>query len=156
MGREVCTKNGNLTRFWKDRWLYQQPLCITDPELFELCECKEATVDKIRCWEVIISFRRWLPRDLRDRWEQIWEDVLSFPRDNDLDVILWSLEKNKKFFVKSTYNALTSSDVGLYNKRIWKGKVPAKIKNFMWLMTKDAILTKYNLIKKKMERRPCI
>jgi len=154
MGREVCTKNGNLTRFWKDRWLYQQPLCITDPELFELCECKEATVDKIRCWEVIISFRRWLPRDLRDRWEQIWEDVLSFPLDNDPDVILWSLEKNNKFLVKSTYNALTSSDGGLYNKRIWKGKVPAKIKIFMWLMTKDAILTKDNLIKRKWKGDP--
>jgi hypothetical protein len=48
----------------------------------------------------------------------------------------------------------TSSDGGLYNKRIWKGKVPAKIKIFMWLMTKDAILTKDNLIKRKWKGDP--
>ena len=43
MGRDICMKNGNLTRFWKDRWLYQQPLCLTEPELFELCERVQST-----------------------------------------------------------------------------------------------------------------
>jgi len=43
MGTDICMKNGNLTRFWKDRWLYQQPLCLTEPELFELCERVQST-----------------------------------------------------------------------------------------------------------------
>jgi hypothetical protein len=40
------------------------------------------------------------------------------------------------------YYSLTSNDSGLYQKRIWKGKIPPKIKIFMWLMSNDAILTK--------------
>jgi len=68
---------------------------------------------------------------------------------NESDRIFWALGKNKKFSVKSVYNALTSSDGGLYHRMIWKGKVPAKIKIFMWLLTNNAILTKDNLIKRK-------
>lgn len=154
LGREICTKKGDLTRFWKDKWLYQQPLCVLVPELFELCECKDTTVEKNRSGQIQISFRRWLPWDLRIKWEQIWEDVISFPLDDRADMILWSLEKNKKFSVKSTYSALTSTDAGLYNKRIWKGKIPTKIKIFMWLLTKNAILTKDNLIKRKWKGNP--
>jgi len=32
---------------------------------------------------------------------------------------------------------------------IWKAKIPLKIKNFMWLIYNNAILTKDNLIKRK-------
>jgi hypothetical protein len=55
LGRDVCVKNGSLTRFWKDIWLYQQPLCLIAPVLFELCDCKEATVAKVRSGETLIN-----------------------------------------------------------------------------------------------------
>jgi len=128
LGRDLCIKNGCQTRFWKDKWLYPQPLCISDPILFELCECKDVSVEKIRSGEVHITFRRWLLIELRSRWEEIWCDASSFILVNEPDKIIWTLEKNQKFSVKSAYNALTSNDAGIYHKKIWKGKIPAKIK----------------------------
>lgn len=44
-----------------------------------------------------------------------------------VDRITWKLEKKGGFSVKSTYNALTSSDGGPNFQYIWKGKVPTKI-----------------------------
>jgi hypothetical protein len=49
---------------------------------------------------------------------------------------------------------MTRSDAGSHHKMIWKGKVPAKIKIFMWLMANNAILTKDNLIKRNGKEIP--
>lgn len=52
------------------------------------------------------------------------------------------------------YNALTKEDEGSDFKKIWKGKVPQKIKIFMWLVANNAILTKDNLIKRNWVEDP--
>lgn len=62
--------------------------------------------------------------------------------------------KRMVFSVKSAYNGLTRNESGIYHKRIWKGKIPPKIKLFMWLLTIDAILTKDNLINRKWNGDP--
>jgi hypothetical protein len=40
---------------------------------------------------------------------------------------------------------------GENNKKIWKAEIPLKIKVFMWLLSKNAILTKDNLMKKNWQ-----
>jgi hypothetical protein len=70
------------------------------------------------------------------------------------DIILWNFEKNRKFSMKSLYNALTKNDAGPSHRIIWKGKVPQKIKFFMCLMTNNAVLTKDNLIRRKWSGSP--
>lgn len=61
--------------------------------------------------------------------------------------MLWKLGKAGKISVTSTYNALTTNENSQSFKNIWKGKIPAKIKIFLWLAENNAILTKDNLIK---------
>lgn len=56
--------------------------------------------------------------------------------------------------MKSVYNALTSSDSGPYHKKIWKSKIPAKIKIFLWLLLNNAVLTKDNLLRRKWVGSP--
>ena len=101
LGRDVSIKDGCYTRFWKDAWLYQQPLCEIAPVLFALCNLKDVMVDQVRNEVSIITFRRWLPEDLRLQWEKILSDVSTFNFGNGSDMVLWSLEKNNKFSVKS-------------------------------------------------------
>jgi hypothetical protein len=43
-GRKIETKKGDLTLFWLDPWLYDRPICLVAPVLFDLCEEKEITV----------------------------------------------------------------------------------------------------------------
>jgi len=63
---------------------------------------------------------------------------------------VWLLGKKGNFTIKSVYNALTSSSTGFYNRRIWIGKIPEKVK-ILWLMSNGAILTKDNLLKRKWQ-----
>ena len=71
-----------------------------------------------------------------------------------MNVILWKFGNKSSFTVKSVYNALSTNDVGPYHKKIWKGKIPAKIKIFLWLVMNNAILTKDNLIRRKWAGNP--
>jgi hypothetical protein len=49
------------------------------------------------------------------------------------------------------YAHLCRREPGDSNKRIWKAKIPLKIKVFMWLLNKNAILTKDNMIKRNWQ-----
>lgn len=49
------------------------------------------------------------------------------------DEVVWKLGKKKAFSVKSVYDALSVSSQGIYHKNIWKGRIPEKIKIFLWL-----------------------
>jgi hypothetical protein len=91
-GRGISVKNGELTRFWQDPWIYEEPLSSHAPLLFELCENKNITVacalkgDQIR-------FRRWLHNEIRNEWEKIWEDASKFQLEDQEDIVDWNLGK---------------------------------------------------------------
>jgi hypothetical protein len=66
------------------------------------------------------------------------------------------LGKSGFFSVKSMYNHLFSGGINLFsdeindqNMKIWKSKVPLKVKIFLWLIQQNAILTKDNLTARK-------
>ena len=55
-------------------------------------------------------------------------DISNIQLGNEKDIVLWKFGNKGQFTLKSVYNALTINDAGSYHKKIWKGKVPAKIK----------------------------
>ena len=77
-----------------------------------------------------MTFTRWLVDDWRLKWGKIM-DVTGIQLTKGRDIIRWKFGCNDKFSVKSVYNAMTSNDVVQYHKKIWKGKVRAKIKIFL-------------------------
>ena len=48
----------------------------------------------------------------------------------------------------SQYKSWCEAETGERNKRLWKAKIPLKIKIFMWLIKVNAILTRNNLARK--------
>jgi hypothetical protein len=63
------------------------------------------------------------------------------------DLFKWSLNSNGRFTVNS-YQAFLDTNVVSNNSYLWKIKVPLKIKVFLWLLHREAILTKDNLVKR--------
>jgi hypothetical protein len=108
----------------------------------------------MRSGRIQITFRSWLTPELQECWDHVLQDVQNFDLQEDEDIVLWKMEKNRKFSVKSLYNALTKNDAGPSHRIIWKGKVPQKIKYFMWLMTNNVVLTKDNLTRRKWSGNP--
>lgn len=101
-----------------------------------------------------ITFTRWLVDKWKEDWDEILENLVSTHLNEEPDVAVWRLEKSGKFSVKSVYNALSASEAGSYHKLIWKGRVPARIKIFLWLVINDAILTRDNLMKRRWKGEP--
>jgi hypothetical protein len=83
------------------------------------------------------------------------EYIIGNGRLNDLtlseekDKVTWRWTHNKKNSVSSVYRFLSRDECGASYARIWKAKIPEKIKICMWLIDQNAILTKDNMIKKK-------
>jgi hypothetical protein len=153
-GRKVKTNDGRNTMVWNDTWLYSKPLCDLYPDLYKLCDQKNMTVHQMISGEIATSFNRHLTPDLKRDWEKILTDIFALNYNHNQDCVSWKLEKKGIFTVKSTYNALTQSETGPSFKKIWKGKVPAKIKIFLWLVANNAILTKDNMKKRNWKGDP--
>ena len=111
-------------------------------------------VADVKSGRIQITFRRWLTDELQSCWDLIWADTTRFQLREAEDVVVWKNGKSKKFSVKSMYNSLTNNDAGPAHKKMWKGRVPPKIKIFIWLMTNDALLTKDNMIRRKWSGNP--
>jgi hypothetical protein len=153
-GRQVKIGASKNTLFWRDSWLYDKPLYLTFPDLFKLCEQPDATVYQAKFNLNGLTFTRWLIDDLRNNWGQIMRDVDVVQLDDRKDEVIWRFGFSGYFSVKSTYKAMTVNDAEPYHKMIWKGKIPSKIKIFLWLIMNKAILTKDNMIKRKWPESP--
>jgi hypothetical protein len=66
---------------------------------------------------------------------------------NEQDVSFWEWPPKKVFTVKLVYDHLSRDKVGVSFSRIWRSKLPKKIKIFMWLFEQKAIHTKDNMIR---------
>jgi hypothetical protein len=67
------------------------------------------------------------------------------------DEFRWNLHENGKISVASMYNALILPDVPIdkiSNNKLWKLKIPLRIKVFGWYLRKGVILTRNNLAKR--------
>jgi hypothetical protein len=92
-----------------------------------------------------------LDENAQNQLRQLRDILATCALGSEKDKPIWIWEKNKQFSVKTMYAHLCGADIEKPNKKMWKAKIPLKIKIFMWLMQHDAILTKDNLIKRKWQ-----
>jgi hypothetical protein len=60
------------------------------------------------------------------------------------DHFKWSLNSTGQFSINSLYQAFLDTNVVPHNSYLWRIKIPPKIKVFLWLLYREAILTKDN------------
>jgi mannosylglycoprotein endo-beta-mannosidase len=135
--------DGCKTRFWEDTWIEDKPLCVLFPRLYNLTFTQNVTAAKVFSQDVNrIRFRRCLYGESLEMWNS--NIVLSQGPDR----LSWILTKSEVFSVKSRYTYLVARRVMFPYKMIWRMRIPLKIKAFIWLIVRDRILTKHNLVKK--------
>ena len=140
--------NGAKTLFWEDTWVNNSPLASQFPRLFNLTFTRNVTVQKAKeeGWE-LFRFRRTLLGDSLAQWENLKSIVDGIQLNDQHDRVRWTIGSSGKFKVKNLYLQLRSTASHPF-KLIWKFKFPLKIKKIVWLVLRNRILTKDNLLKR--------
>lgn len=81
-------------------------------------------------------------------WQELQRKCAGVHLSEDPDRLNWNFDGKRKFSAKSFYEHLKMQQVIFPHKKLWKIKVPLKIKIFLWLVLKNIILTKDNLLRR--------
>jgi hypothetical protein len=103
------------------------------------------------CSTLNFSWRRDLIGPKLVAWNHLLPRIVNITLTQEPDECRWNLLRSGQFSVKSHYLALIHVDVPNLNKRLWKLKVPLKIKIFLWYMQRGVVLTKDNWAKRNWQ-----
>ena len=118
------------------------PFSIKYERLYAICEYIEVTVNKVftEGWRRF-KFRRALTNETLQMWVELKEECGSVMLSNSEDYVTWKLDP-KGFSVRSLYRALKIGSMGFPFNSLWRYKIPAKVRVFLWLAVRKSILTK--------------
>jgi hypothetical protein len=144
-------KNGLEIRFSEDKWLDIITLCEQYPALYNIVCHKGDTIAKVmETSPPSVSFRRDLSGQSLVSWNALLQRLENIQLQPGQDDFRWNLHENGKFSVASMYNALILPDVSIdktSDNKLWKLKIPLRIKIFGWYLRKGVVLMKDNLAK---------
>lgn len=128
--------DGRNARFWED-WVDDKPLKDAYPSLYFISNDHNISVfdDISKGWQQF-TFRRTLYGETIKLWDSLKSRCEEVRMYGGKDVPMWMLSPDRKFSVKSLYLHLVESGSGFPQKFLWKIKVHAKIKFFLWLLNK--------------------
>jgi hypothetical protein len=108
-------RNGQITRFWKDKWLIGQPLCEQFPNLRN----KSAlVVDIISATNLNLSFCRTIRGIKLMEWHNMLNLLSNVILNLSSDKFVWDGHKNGIFSVQSMYHCLMNNPNDERNKKL--------------------------------------
>ena len=93
-----------------------------------------------------LSFRRSVSVSLMGLWYELLSIIEDVHLNDEPDQIIWSFSSNGKFFVQSLYAVINHHGVTpVYVRAVWKLTAPPRVQIFLWLLSKNKLLTRDNL-----------
>jgi hypothetical protein len=119
-------------RFWKDKWLTSRSLCEQFLNLFNIMRNKSTlVVDIFSATNLNLSFRRIIRGIKLMEWHNMLNFLSNVTLNMSSDRFVWDGHKNGIFSVQSMYHCLMNNPNDERNKKLWKLKLPLKIKVFL-------------------------
>jgi hypothetical protein len=138
--------DGRSTKFWHDVWQTTSHLRVNFHKIFSICEEPNMSVAKGAELQWQMGFRGVFGDDEMEEWTQLQALVEGAIIGGERDTILWGLSPWKKSTTSSLYKFLTSGGVSCrMAKKVWKCKIPLKIKVFVWKVLQDRVQTAQQL-----------
>ena len=81
-------------------------------------------------------------------WNNLTARLANITLNHEWDDFKWNQDQACVFTVKSHYFGLIHQNIPNTNKKLWKLKIPLKIKIFLWYIKRRVILTKDNLARR--------
>lgn len=135
-------------RFWEAHWFGNSSLAIQFWPRYVIKQQSKTIV-----WDgetLMLSFRRSVSEGLMGLWYDlvgIMEEVLL---NNESNQILWSFSSNGQFSVQSLYVVINHCGVRpVFVHAVWNLKIPPRVQIFLWLLSKNKLLTRDTLVKRR-------
>jgi ribonuclease HI len=136
--------NGNTVKAWEDRWLLPsksiQELGLTIPEAMRNMSVADLE-DNIGCWKIDLLVP-WLPASIINRIYAVMPPNSTAAPDQRA----WIGNRAANFSIASAYMLscrFNDDDWNTVWVRIWKLKVPERVRSFIWLVRHDRLITNY-------------
>ncbi|GKA13144.1 RNA-directed DNA polymerase, eukaryota, reverse transcriptase zinc-binding domain protein, partial [Tanacetum coccineum] len=145
---------GSLTRFWKDIWLDNSPLCTRFSRLFRLEQEKNCLIlDRIRNGQWSWN---WYQNILGVRNTAYLNNLLmeigQLEVETDKDKCVWSLAHDGLFSVANLRRQIDDHILpSLDSKTTWDKTLPRKVNIFMWRLKIDRLPHRLNLSSRGIE-----
>jgi hypothetical protein len=132
-----------LPDFWKDKWLTSRPLYEQFLNLFNIVRNKSAlVVDVFSATNFNLSFHRTIRGIKLMEWHNMLNLLSNVTLNLSSDKFVWDGHKNGIFSVQSMYHCLMNNPNDERNKKLWKLKLPLKIKVFCGIYVRERSLLK--------------
>jgi hypothetical protein len=128
--------NGKSVIFWEDVWEGEVPLKLIFPKLYEYSGEQNCLVSE--CWdsgEWVMDFARPLSQNEARQWDSLLVLLQNSHIIDSNDSVKWVLEKSGRYTTKSMYRYLLHRGISnVHMIKMWKCRLPMKLKIFMWLV----------------------
>jgi hypothetical protein len=152
MGYRWKIGNGEKVKFWEDNWLGSSSLAIQLWNLYAIVNEKNKTVHDL--WDgntLKCTFRRRVGPSMFRDWEDILQLASTITLNDEQDELIWTFSSNGIYSSQSLYKIINfrGGVQPVHTPAVWKLKIPPRIHFFLWLFTKNKILTRDNVGKRK-------
>jgi hypothetical protein len=151
MGYMWKAGKGNKIRFWEDLWIGSTSLTIQYWELY--CIVNEQNRSIAELWDganLKCTFHRCVDRRLFLMWEELVSLVSTIEFDGEEDALVWQFQSSGIYSSQSLYAIINFRGIKhVYLPVVWKIIVHPRIHFFLWLLSKNKLLTRDNLEKRQ-------
>jgi hypothetical protein len=159
MGSRWIIGNGEKVRFLEDKWLRTSSLAIHYWKLYRWVNEKNKSVASL--WDgtdLKCSFSRTGDENMLVLREEVCQIASTINYSDEEDSMIWQFSSDGRFSVQSLYKVVNFRGIQpVFASSIWDIKIPPTIQYFMWLLSKNKLLTRDNLSKRsKVEDPTCL
>jgi hypothetical protein len=132
-------------------WIGNTSLAIAYWPLYIINEQQGKTMHDV--WDsetLMLTFRRNVSPSIMNLWWELWTLIESTSLSEEEDHILWTLTSTGKYSVQSLYAVVNHRGVvPQFVSSVWKIVIPPRVQFFLWLLSKNRLLTRDNLAKRR-------
>ena len=146
-------------RFWEDVWVGTSSLAIQFWDLYMIVNEKSTSIADL--WDgntLNCTFRRCVDRRLADQWDLVVQLASTIEFKEEDDEMVWVFSSSGKYSSQSLYGVINFGGIRqIFTPAIWKILVPPRVHFFLWLLSKNKVLTRDNLVKRqKVDDLSCL
>ncbi|BAF27207.1 Os10g0559400 [Oryza sativa Japonica Group] len=141
--------DGSRTSFWHDCWIASECLATKFQALYTHTMDNQISVKYALQQGLTASLVPRLSETARQECQCLQDLLQDFSLNNERDIRTGGIMG--KFTTKNIYDTRLPPGISSPNwNLIWKCRAPLKVKLFAWLLVRDRLSTKQNLLKKKI------